>query len=289
MLKVRFPISAYIELSKPRILNLILVTTTLGYFLGGKGIHNVLNLIFTLTGAGLTCAGASALNNYLERDSDGKMNRTKNRSIPMGIISPNNALLFGISMVLLGILLLAWKINILTAFLSLLTAFLYVLVYTPMKKISWLNTSIGAIPGAIPPLGGWAAATGQLDFGGWVLFLILFIWQHPHFYSIAWMFKEDYQRGGFKMLPVIEPDGKRTFFQILVFSIVLIPVSLIPTFIGMSGKVYFYGALAAGLILLSIAATLTVSKTVLDARKLLKASVIYLPALLFLIIIDVSF
>lgn len=289
MLRKSPPISAYVELSKPRILTMILVTTTLGYFLGGKGIHNVWELVITLAGAGLTCAGASALNNYLERDSDSKMIRTKNRPIPKGIISPNNALFFGIILVLLGILLLAWKINILTAFLSLLTTFLYVLVYTPMKKVSWLNTSIGAIPGAIPPLGGWAAATGQLDLGAWILFLILFLWQHPHFYAIAWIFKEDYKRGGFKMLPVVEPDGKGTFFQIMLFSILLVPVSLLPAFIGMSGKVYLYGALSASLILLSIASTLAVSKTILDARKLLKASVIYLPALLFLIFIDVSF
>ena len=288
-MKVPSRISAYMELSKPRILSLILVTTALGFFLGNKGIHDVGALLITLVGAGLTCAGASALNNYLERDSDSKMTRTKNRPLPRGIISPNNALLFGILMVLIGVLLLAWEINILCAFLSILTAFLYVLVYTPMKKISWLNTTIGAIPGAIPPLGGWAAATGQLDVGAWVLFLILFLWQHPHFYAIAWMFRDDYKRGGFKMLPVVEPDGRSTFFQTVAYAAILVPVSLLPTFIGMSGKIYFYGALVSGLGMFFIAVMLAGSKSILDARKLLKASVIYLPVLLLLIVIDVSF
>ena len=155
--------------------------------------------------------------------------------------------------------------------------------------MSWLNTSIGAIPGAIPPLGGWAAATGGLDWGGWILFMILFLWQHPHFYAIAWMCKEDYKRAGFKMLPVIEPDGRRTFSQIKLFSFLLIPVSLLPTVIGLSGALYFGGALIMGLSLLGVGWLFTFSKSMGDARKLLKASVIYLPALLFLIIVDASF
>lgn len=282
-------LNAYLELTKPRILTLVLITTGIGFFLGGRGIHGWALLAPTLAGAALVCAGASALNHYLERDVDCLMLRTQNRPIPSGIISPAHALNFGIILVLVGISILASKVNLLTAFLSLLTAFLYVLVYTPLKRVSWLNTSMGAIPGAIPPLGGWVAATNHLDFGGWVLFAILFVWQHPHFFAIAWMCKDDYKRGGFKMLPVLEPDGVRTFLLIKLFSVLLIPVSLIPSFIGMSGRVYFYGALMAGLLLLMVGRSLTISKSSQDAHRMLKATVYYLPALLSLIVLDVSF
>lgn len=281
-------ISAYLELTKPRILTLILVTTTLGFFLGGKGISSYEKLFLTLIGAALVCAGASALNQYLERDADAKMERTKARPIPTGVISPNNAMVFGIILILAGITLLAVKINILTAFLSLLTAFLYVLVYTPLKKMSWINTTIGAIPGAIPPMGGWAAATNDVSAGAWVLFLILFIWQHPHFFAIAWMYKDDYRRGGFKMLPVVQPDGRMTFQQIIFFCILLIPVSLLPLLIGMSGPLYGVGAFVLGIYFLTAGVIFYYTKSYSDARQLLKASVIYLPVLLFLIILDVA-
>ncbi len=285
----KFPLSAYLELTKPRILSLVLVTTAIGFFLGNHGVLLISKLLITLMGAGLVCAGASVLNQYLERDSDSRMERTKRRPLPLGIISANNALIFGILLVLFGVAILAIKINILTAFLSLLTAFLYVLVYTPLKKISWLNTTIGAIPGAIPPMGGWAAASGELDLGAWILFLVLFIWQHPHFYAIAWIFKDDYRRGGFKMLPVIDQGGSRTFEQINFFSWILVPISLFPSLIGMSGKVYLYGALILSLGLLIIGQIFILTKSNEDARRLLKATVFYLPILLFLIVLDCSF
>lgn len=288
-MKNKFPISAYLELTKPRILGLVLVTTAIGFFLGGKGISSFPKLFVTLFGAGLVCAGASALNQYLERDADSKMERTKNRPIPTGMISANNAMLFGIILVLIGVSILAAEINILTAFLSLLTAFLYVLVYTPLKKISWLNTTIGAIPGAIPPMGGWVAASGELDVGAWILFVILFIWQHPHFYAIAWMFKEDYKKGGFKMLSGLDPDGTKMFTQIKFFAILMIPASLLPAMIGMSGKFYFYGALGLSTALFLVVRTFFLSKTLGDAQKLLRATVVYLPILLFLIIFDATF
>ena len=280
---------AYIELTKPRISTLVLVTTLIGFFLGGRGIHSVELMFYTLLGALLTCAGASALNHYLERESDGKMYRTQNRPIPKGIISPSKALVFGVVLVLSGIIVLCVKVNLLAAFLSLLTAFLYVLVYTPMKKLTWLNTTIGAIPGALPPMGGWAAATGDISFGSWVLFLILFVWQHPHFYAIALMFKDDYKRGGFKMLPVIDHTGSRTFSHIIVFLALLVPASLLPTLIGMSGRLYFYGAAFLSVTLLLLGVSLSASRSLQDARKLLRATVVYLPLLLFLIILDVSF
>ncbi len=289
MLKGSSCLSAYLELTKPRILVLVLVTTTLGFFLGGRGISSLNALFFLLLGVALVCGGAATLNHYLERDADSKMTRTRNRPLPTGRIQPADALVFGIILILCGVFILWWKANLLTAFLSLLSAFLYVLVYTPMKRISWLNTSIGAIPGALPPMGGWAAATGDLSIGAWVLFAILFLWQHPHFYAIAWMFKEDYKRGGFKMLPVVEPSGRGTFLQIILFSLLLIPISVMPTLLGMSGKFYFYGALVLGISMLILGGILAFSKSTADARKLLKGSVIYLPILLILIILDVKF
>jgi len=280
---------SYVELTKPRILSMVLVTTTIGYFLAAKGIHPLGTLFLTLLGVGCATGGSAALNNYLERDVDGKMVRTRDRALPAGLIQPANALAFGICLVLLGLFALVWAVNLLTGFLVLLAAFLYVLVYTPMKRLTWLNTTFGAIPGAIPPLCGWAAATGRLDPGAWVLFLILFAWQHPHFYAIAWMFKDDYRDAGFKMLPVVDPSGVSTFRQTILFAILLLGVSVLPTAIGMTGRVYCIGALTMGLALLAVGVLFTRSKSFLDARRLLKASVIYLPLLLLLIIIDAGF
>ena len=282
-------ISAYLELTKPRIVTLVLVSSALGFFLGGQGIHAMGRFIALLIGVALTCGGSSALNQYLEREFDAKMLRTRNRPIPAGIISPAHALNFGIILTLVGIFVLYVKLNILTAFLSLLTSFLYIMVYTPMKRVSWLNTTIGAFPGAIPPLGGWAAATGHLNFSAGILFLILFLWQHPHFYSIAWLLKDDYKRAGFKMLPVVEPDGKRMFAQILSFSWMLLFVSLVPALIGLSGGIYAVGAFIAGIALWWMGRRLTLTRSMADARNLLKATVLYLPVLFALIIIDASF
>ncbi|MBI3602577.1 MAG: protoheme IX farnesyltransferase [Candidatus Omnitrophica bacterium] len=282
-------INGYIELTKPSIMILVLVTTALGFYFAEGGIHHPWLLMYTLMGAALTCAGAGALNHYLERDSDALMKRTRNRPVPSGLITPEQALGFGVSLILLGLMILCVKVNLLTAFLSLLTAFLYVLVYTPMKKISWLNTTIGAIPGAIPPMGGWAAARGELGVEAWVLFFILFAWQHPHFYAIAWMFKEDYKKAGFKMLPVVYPDSWFTMAQIMAFSFALIGFSIMPSMIGMAGRVYFWGALILGVALIWYAWKFQQSPSNLNARKILGASVIYLPLLLLLIIFDNAF
>jgi heme o synthase len=280
------PFATYRELAKPRIVSMVLVTAALGFFLGGHGIHSPVLLFWTLLGTALTAGGASALNQYLERDADGRMERTRNRPLPAGVLSPNQALSFGIYSVLAGVVLLLWQVNLLTAFLALLTAFLYVLVYTPMKRRSWLNTLVGAVPGALPPMGGWAAATGSVDLGAWVLFLILFLWQHPHFYAIAWMLREDYERGGFKMLPVVEPDGRSTFRQIVLFSALLVPVSLLPAVIGLSGLVYTVGAFILGMGLLAMGIAVARTHSLLGARRLLRATVVYLPCLLALIVID---
>ena len=282
-------INGYIELTKPSIMMLVLVTTALGFYFAEHGIHHLWLLMDTLVGAALTCGGAGALNHYLERDSDALMNRTKNRPIPSGLITPAQGLGFGVVLILSGLIILCVRVNLLTAFLSLLTAFLYVLVYTPMKKMSWLNTTIGAIPGAIPPVGGWAAARGELGLEAWVLFFILFAWQHPHFYSIAWIFKEDYKKAGFKMLPVVYPDSWFTVAQIMAFSFALIGFSIMPSMIGMAGRVYFWGALLLGSALIWYAWKFQQSPSNLNARKILGASVVYLPLLLLLIIFDNGF
>jgi len=277
---------AFRELVKPRIVTMVLVTTAIGYFLGGDGFTGLLTLLLTLIGTGLAAGGSAALNNYLERDSDAHMPRTRNRVLPSGRIEPAHALAFGILMVLSGVSLLAWLVNLLAAFLVLLTAFLYVLVYTPMKKHSWLNTPIGAIPGALPTMVGWAAAAGELSAGAWVLFAILFIWQHPHFYAIAWMYREDYRLAGFKMLSVVDPSGRRVFRQAIGFSLLLIPVSMSLTWLKITGDFYLVGAILAGAGLLAASVMLWNLQTRAAARRVLMASVLYLPLLLALIVID---
>jgi len=286
-MKTNATLSAYYEMTKPRIMQLVLVTTALGYYLGGKGVNGWAELLFLLIGTGSICAGSGVLNHFIERDFDKKMNRTKNRPIPAGVIDPAQAFQFGMFLCVFGIALLYIQVNILTSFLSLLTAFLYLMVYTPMKRVSWLNTTVGAIPGALPVLGGWAAATGTLNFEAGILYLILFLWQHPHFYAIAWMCKDDYKRGGFQMLPVIDPDGKRTAFQIKMHSLLLIPVSIALYFTGTTGVIYLIGALCASSYLCAVGFKFCVHKTMKDAKSLLMATVIYLPVLLVVIVVDI--
>lgn len=279
-------LSGLITLSKPRILVMVVLMTAAGYFLGAQTIEPVWTFLMTLVGTAISSAGAAALNNYLERDCDLEMNRTKTRPIPQGIVSPGEALTFGWVSALLGVAILIWQVNLLTGFLSLLTTFLYVVVYTPLKRITWWNTVVGAVPGALPPMGGWAAATGDLGLGAWIVFLILFVWQHPHFYAIAWMYRDDYARGGFKMLPVVYSDGVRTFRQIIGFSILLIPISLLPYLYDMAGDVYGLGMLVLGVGMLAIALKAWRTHAVSDARALLQASVIYLPLFFALILCD---
>ena len=283
--------AAYVELTKPRILTMVLVTATLGFFMGGAGFHGFAawdGLLSLLVGVAMTSAGSGALNHFLERDADARMERTRNRPIPSGQVPAQHALLLGEYLVLGGVMLLLWRVNLITAFLALLTAFLYVLVYTPMKKFSWLNTLIGAVPGALPPMGGWTAATGELEAGAWVVFAILFLWQQPHFYSIAWIFRDDYSRGGFKMLPSEDPDGHRTFRQMLVYSALLVPVSLLPAWVGPHdlGTLYYVGAAILGMLMFGSCIPLVRSGSTADARRVLRMSILYLPALLALITLD---
>ncbi len=282
-------IKPYLEMSKLRIVTMVLVTSSIGFFLGSRGMGEIQWLVWALSllGTGMAAAGAACLNNYLERDLDAHMTRTRSRVLPAGEIDPVSALMYGIIMVLGGVSLLVWQVNLLCGFMVLLTAFLYVLVYTPLKRWTWLNTSVGAIPGALPPVSGWVAASGQLELGAWILFAILFVWQHPHFYAIAWMYRDDYKEAGFKMLPVIDPSGARMFRHIIVHSVVLLGVASLPTFIGMTGWIYFTGALLLGLMMLEVGIRLYRTHSMTDARKLLRASVYYLPLLLVLIAVDI--
>jgi protoheme IX farnesyltransferase len=267
---------------------LILVSTALGYYLGNTGNTNIINFFLTMFGTALLSGGAGAINHYVERDLDKLMDRTKSRPIPSGLIMASTALYFGLILSIFGLLILCVAINLLSGILGLFTVLLYIFVYTPLKRITWLNTTIGAIPGAMPALGGWAAAANQLDPNAWILFSILFLWQHPHFYAIALMCKKDYAKAGFKMLPVIEKENFRTNRQILWHAFLLIPVSLFFVVTGILGNFYFWGALALGIAYLISGVPLLRDTTIDNAKLLLKTSVIYLPALLIIIFIDLN-
>ena len=281
-------LGAFFELTKPRITFLILVSTALGFYLGSQGKINSNQFAFTMVGTFLLAGGAGAINHFVEKDLDKLMDRTQSRPIPAGIISGKNALFFGVSITIVGFIILAALVNHLTAILGLITVLLYIFIYTPLKKITWLNTTVGAIPGAMPALGGWAASANALDPNAWILFSILFLWQHPHFYAIALMCKEDYKKAGFQMLPVIENESNRTNRQILWHAFLLIPVSLFFVVTGILGEIYFWGASALGFGYLISGIPLLRDTTVDNAKLLLKTSVIYLPALLIVIFIDLN-
>ena len=281
-------LGAFFELTKPRITFLILVSTALGFYLGSKGKINSNQFALTIIGTFLLAGGAGAINHFVEKDLDKLMDRTQSRPIPAGIISGKNALFFGVSITIIGFIILAASVNHLTAILGLITVLLYIFVYTPLKKITWLNTTIGAIPGAMPALGGWAASANALDPNAWILFSILFLWQHPHFYAIALMCKEDYKKAGFQMLPVVEKESNRTNRQILWHAFLLIPVSLFFVVTGILGEIYFWGASALGFGYLISGIPLLRDSTFDNAKLLLKTSVIYLPALLIVIFIDLN-
>ena len=274
------------ELSKLNILSLVLVATFLGFYLGSNGEMEYNKLLLTLLGTALTAAGSGSLNHYLERDADKKMDRTRNRPLPSGTLTPLFAVLYGMALVVVGSVTLAYFVNLLTGFLSLLTAFLYIVVYTPLKKITWLNTSIGSIPGAIPIIGGWTAASNNISPMALVLFGIMYLWQHPHFYAIAWLCKNDYAKANFKMLPVIEESGTRTMRQIFWHLLLMIPLSFLPVIQGNLGIIYLVGVTIITFIFFLSALPLAKDRSNKSALLLLKASVLYLPVLLFIIIID---
>ena len=276
----------YLALTKPRITWLILMSTGVGYFFGARGGWHWLTLFHTILGTGLIASGTAALNQWYEREADGKMRRTQARPLPSGKLSANKALIFAILISIAGFAELYLAVNPLTALLGLFTLLSYLFIYTPLKQRSPHSTTIGAIPGAMPPLIGFAAASGTLTWDAWILFAILFLWQFPHFYAIAWMYREDYERAGIRMLPVVEPDGESTARRILLYSLVLIPISLIPKFLSMTGNIYLFGALAIGLLFLYAGFRITFDRTRQQARRVLLASVVYLPVLYGLMLFD---
>lgn len=268
------------ELSKARLSLLVLLTTLVGFLTGWHGPMDWTLLAATLVGTALSAAGASALNQWIERDLDALMPRTADRPLPARRMHPSDALLFGLLCCGSGVALLALLANAITALLSFLTIVIYALAYTPMKRVSELNTLVGAVPGALPPLLGWTAATGHASIGGWILFLILWFWQMPHFLAIAWMYKDQYALAGFKMITLRDPEGWATAWQSLIYSAGLLAVSLLPGIFGMASPLYFLAALALGAGMLFLAGDLVRTRSLPAARRLFFASILYLPLLL---------
>lgn len=285
-LSVKERLSAYAELTKPRITFLIVLTSAAGFGMAARGGVDYFALLSALFGVALLSSGIATLNQYAERDLDGLMRRTANRPLPSGKLLPWEALAFGVALTLVAEVYLLVVVNPLSALLGLTVIAGYLFAYTPLKTRTSLSTLVGAFPGAVPPLIGWTAATNSLSIEGWVLFAILFLWQFPHFLAIAWMYREDYKRAGILMLPVVEPDGRVTAQQIVVYTLMLIPVSLLPTVLGMSGRIYLYGAIVLGLLFLysSIRAAFSMSRQ--QSRRLLLASVLYLPLLFILMVLN---
>src|SRR6195256_6788595 len=246
-LSARDRVAAYLELTKPRITFLIVLTSAAGFALASPGRVDYPAMVTAMVGIALLSSGIATLNQYMERDLDALMRRTANRPLPSGKLLPWEALAFGVGLTALAEIYLAVLVNPLTGLLGLTVIAGYLFAYTPLKTRTSLSTMVGAFPGAVPPLIGWTAARGELSIEGWVLFAILFLWQFPHFLAIAWMYREDYGRAGILMLPVVEPEGRVTGQQIVAYTLLLLPVSLLPTLLGMSGKVYFFGAIVLGL------------------------------------------
>ena len=275
------------ELTKPKITLLVAVTTAAGFLLGAQGgAVAPLLLLHALAGTALVASGAAALNQVLERDTDARMRRTAGRPLPAGRLHPDVALAWGVGLVLAGLAYLAVGVNLLTALVGAVSAALYVFAYTPLKRVSSLATLVGAVPGALPPVMGWTAVRDNLEPGAWALFGILFLWQLPHFLSIAWLYRDDYAQGGFPMLSVADPDGRRTARQAVLYGAALVPVSLLPSVLGLTGTAYFVGALALSLAFLGCSVAFAAARTPARARRLLLASVLYLPAILLVMLID---
>ena len=277
---------AYFELAKPRVTFLVVMTTAASFYLASQGSLNLVLLLHTLVGTTMLAAGTAALNQFIEREADAKMQRTWGRPLPSGRLSAGSARTLGLILVWGGVLYLGLAANVLAALLGLVTSIVYLGMYTPLKKRTTLCTAVGAFTGAIPPLIGWAAARGELDFRAWALFAILFVWQFPHFLSISWIYREDYERGGFRMLPVIDRDGRKTAQQIVAYSLALLPLSLVPWLSELAGSLYLGGALSLGLAFLWISRGTTGSPSTRSARRVFRASVLYLPLLLALMVAD---
>ncbi len=276
-------IGDFCELVKARLTTLVLVTTLAGFYLGSEGGVNYLRMLNTLLGTALVAMGAAALNELIERHVDALMKRTEDRPLPSGRMQPDTALIIGVVLAVGGMVYLNLVVNAASSMLAALTLGTYVFAYTPLKRVTSLNTLVGAIPGALPPVIGWAAARGSIGADAWVLFAILFCWQMPHFLAIAWMYREDYARAGFVMLPNVDKDGGGTGRQAVNYAAALLMVSLLPTLTGMAYPVYFAGAFVLGAGMVVYAVRMQRDATRLHARQLFFASIIYLPLLLGLL------
>jgi heme o synthase len=273
--------SDFVALTKPRVVAMVLITTAVGYYLGAPaGTLDYLRLLATLLGTAVAAGGTLALNQFMEREADARMDRTRSRPLPDGRLAPLDALLFGATLTTVGVVYLALAVDPLPAAITALTTASYLFAYTPLKSRTPLCSVVGAVPGALPPLTGWAAAAGSLGVEAWILFAILFLWQIPHSLAIACMYRDDYARAGIRVLPVAEPDGASTGRQVTTHSLALIAVGLLPTLVGLAGAVYFVIALALGISLAVASIRLARSGDGNDARRLLLASLIYLPVLL---------
>lgn len=279
-------LAAYLELTKPRVTLMVVLTAAAGFYLAPARGVDLLLLFHTLLGTALLSAGTAVLNQFMERKADARMHRTSRRPLPAGMLSPSDALIFGMGLVTSGTLYLILTTNGLTAGLGWLTSAVYLLIYTPLKTKSSICTLIGAFPGATPPLMGWAAASGTLNLDALILFAMLFTWQFPHFLAIAWIYREDYERGGFVMLPPRDLSGLWTSWKMLLFSVLLLAFSVLPSVSGFAGDVYLFGAVLLGAFFIWYSLRVVLLRSKYSARRLLRASVIYLPLILILMTID---
>ncbi len=279
-------VSVIADLTKARLTALVLLTTLVGFYIGWRGPMNFVLMFHLLAGTALLASGASALNQLLEREYDAKMRRTQNRPLPSGRLQPATVMIFGGVVATAGLIYLALAVNLITSVIGAVTFVSYLFIYTPLKRVTWLNTAIGAVPGALPPMMGWTAARGELSGEGWALFAILAFWQIPHFMAIAWIYRDEYARAGFKMLPVVDPDGLRTGQQTVSHTLALCIVSLCPVLFHMAGSFYLAGALILGAGYLWCAVQFSRQLTLVRARQLFLASIIYLPLLLAVMVWD---
>ena len=284
--RVRRRAADFLELTKPRVVAMILVTTLVGFYLGAQGVPHYLCLLHTLIGTALAGGGTLALNQLIEREADAKMYRTRLRPLPDGRLQPIDALVFGALITVGGVVYLTVIVNALSALVTATIVVSYLFAYTPLKQKTSLCSLVGAIPGALPPVIGWAAARATLSIEAWILFTIMFLWQMPHSLAIGWLYRDDYARAGFRLLPVVDPDGKSTGRQIVSNCLALLAVGLIPTLIGFAGSTYFFVALVLGSVFLWYGVSLALSCSQAAARRLLFASLVYLPVLLAVMAFD---
>jgi heme o synthase len=279
-------LAVYADLFKARLTCLVLLTTLVGFYVGFPGPVDILLMFRTLLGTALLASGAAALNQLLEREYDAKMRRTQDRPLPSGRLQPHTVLMVGCSSALLGLIYLAQAVNLTTSLVGALSLVCYLFIYTPLKRVTWLNTLAGAVPGALPPLIGWTAARGEISSEGLALFAIQAFWQLPHFMAIAWIYREEYARAGFKMLPVVDPEGRRTGRQAIGHTLALLGVSLCPFLFNLTGPIYLAGAVTLGLAFVWFAFRFSRDRTVSRARQLFYVSLVYLPLLLAVMVLD---